>query len=77
MKMNFPNKLTTLRLMIAPFFFIFFLYNENWEKFRFSLISELTELYDLFDWINKRQRVKVVYKSENPTLRNILKEEFV
>jgi CDP-diacylglycerol--glycerol-3-phosphate 3-phosphatidyltransferase len=59
MKMNFPNKLTTLRLFIAPLFFITFLYCGNWGKFVALIIFGIIELSDVFDGITARHLKQV------------------
>jgi len=55
MKMNLPNKLTTLRLFVAPFFFITFIYFPDWGKIVSLFIFIIIELSDLFDGIMARK----------------------
>ncbi len=55
MKMNWPNKLTTLRLFVAPFFFISFIYCGRWGKLISLIIAGIIELSDLFDGLMARR----------------------
>lgn len=54
-KMNLPNKLTTLRLLLAPFFFVFFSYCSNWGKIVCLFLFSISELSDTFDGIIARR----------------------
>jgi CDP-diacylglycerol--glycerol-3-phosphate 3-phosphatidyltransferase len=59
MKMNFPNKLTTLRLGIAPFFFIFFIYGGKWGKLIAFIIYAVIESTDFLDGFMARRHKQI------------------
>ncbi len=53
--MNTPNKLTTLRFLIAPLFFISFVYGGKWGKLIALILCGIIELSDFFDGLMARR----------------------
>ena len=57
--MNLPNKLTLLRILLAPLFVVVFFIDNLYAKIGAFVIAGLIELTDLFDGIIARRKNKV------------------